>query len=132
MITSLAKAMSNIADELPRIELTAHLYAGQNMKDAVIKLYAYIVKFFVRALDWYRERPLQHMLHSITRPAEVRYKDLIAEIKNCSRIIDRLARLGQQIEQRAMYRKLEAIETAFCFLCQYTTPSLFGGTDNLP
>ena len=116
-IASLAKGMVEIADELPRIELTARLYASQNMKCAVTNLYAYIIQFSLRAFDWYRENSFWHLIHSFSRPFEVRYKDLIAQIKRQSTIIDRLAVLGQQTEQRKISRKLEAVEIAISLLC---------------
>ena len=119
VISLLAKAISDIADELPRIQLTAKLYASQDMKETVTKLYAHIIRFFLRAHDWYRERPIWHVVHSFTRPAELRYNDLIEKIKDCSRAIDRLAVLGQQIEQRAIHEKVDAIEMAICLFCKY-------------
>ena len=116
MISTLAKAMSDIADELPQVEIAANLYASPRMKQAVTNLYAYIIKFLLRAFDWYRERPSWHMIHAITRPAEVRYKDLILKIKECSMTIARLATLEQQLELRAMHKKIEVMNVTVCLL----------------
>ncbi len=77
------------------------------MKHAVSELYSYLLKFFIRAHDWYQESTLHHILHSITRPAELRYRDLIHKIDECSRNINRLAVSGAQAEQRDMHKKLE-------------------------
>ena len=85
------------------------LYPTERMKQAVMELYAYIIRFFIRAHDWYQEGSFLHVLHSITRPAELRYKDLIATIYDCSRRIDRLASSGSQAEQRDMHKKIEVI-----------------------
>ena len=79
------------------------------MKHAVSELYAYILKFFIRVHDWYRESTLSHVLHSITRPAELRYKDLLDDIAECSRSIDQLALSGAQAEQRDMHKKLDTV-----------------------
>ena len=118
VISSLAKAIGDIADELPRIQLTAKLYASEEMKVAIARLYACIIQFFLRAFDWYRERRIWHVVHAFTRPVELRYKSLIEKIKDCSRSVDRLAVLGQQIEQRAIHDKVEAIEMALSLFCE--------------
>ena len=109
MVSSLAKALSQIADALPRVELSTLLYPTERMKQAVMELYAYLIRFFIRAHDWYHESNLLHVLHSITRPAELRYKDLISNVSDCSRRIDRLALSGAQAEQRDMHKKIEVV-----------------------
>ena len=107
MITCLAKALSQIADALPRVTLSAILYPTEKMKAAVEELYAHLLRFFIRADDWYREGSLRHILHAVTRPAELRYKDLIEKIAECSRTIDNLALSGSQAELRDMHKKLD-------------------------
>ncbi|OCL10285.1 hypothetical protein AOQ84DRAFT_402084 [Glonium stellatum] len=67
VITSLAKTLSRIASALPRVELTTILFPTEWMKSAVAKLYAYMIKFFIRAYDWYRESTFRHVLHAVTR-----------------------------------------------------------------
>ncbi|KAH0565264.1 hypothetical protein GP486_001345 [Trichoglossum hirsutum] len=107
VISTLAKGLSQIADALPRAELATILYPTKRMKNAVAELYAYLIKFLIRAHDWYQESTLRHLLHSITRPVELRYKDLIEKIAACSRDIDQLAVSGAQAEQRDMHEKLD-------------------------
>lgn len=99
----LAKALSQIADALPRIEFSAMIYQTDRMESALENVYAYLIKFFIRAIQWYQESPLQHILHSITRPPELRYHDLLEEIDCHSRRIDQLAISGSQAEVRAMH-----------------------------
>lgn len=79
------------------------------MKDAITELYAHIIQFFIRAHDWYKEGSFRHVLHSITRPVELRYKDLLDSISECSASIDKLCFSGSQAEQRDMHAKLEVI-----------------------
>lgn len=108
-IASLSKGISRIADALPRVELVSLLYPTKRMRDAVEELYAYILRFFIRAHDWYREGTLRHILHSITRPAELRYQDLAEQIARCSLNIDQLAVSGSQVELREVHKSLEAV-----------------------
>ncbi|KAF2802196.1 uncharacterized protein BDZ99DRAFT_402242 [Mytilinidion resinicola] len=106
VIATLAKAISQIADTLPRIELASNLYPTDRMRAAVTDLYVYILRFLIRARDWYEEGKLYHFLHSITRPEELRYKDLLEQISQSSRIINQLAVSGQQAEFRDIHDKI--------------------------
>ena len=81
------------------------------MKHAVAELYSYLNEFLLWAHDWYEENAFVHVLHSIKRTAELRYEDLLLQIADCSRNIDRLAMSGAQAEQRDMHKKLESVVT---------------------
>ncbi|KAI1496447.1 hypothetical protein F5X99DRAFT_72715 [Biscogniauxia marginata] len=105
--TTLAQALTQIADALPQVQLSTILYPTEQMGTAVADLYAAILKFLVRAHDWYEEGTLKHMLHSITRPVELRYNDLLDDISRCSRRIQNLASSGQQAEIRDIHEQLE-------------------------
>ena len=119
MTKSLAKGLCHVADSLPRLEFLTLLYPTRRMKQAVADLYAYILRFLIRAQGWYQESGLLHALHSFTRPAELRYADIIEEIEACTRTVDSLASAGAQAEQRDMHLKLQALidrQGAFDFL----------------
>ena len=73
------------------------------MKRLVATLYAHIVRFFIRAMDWYKEGKLLHILHSVTRPSALRFKDILEEVRDCSRRVDQLAISSAQAEQRDMH-----------------------------
>ena len=103
LIATLTKAMSRIADSLPRQQLATILYPTQDMKRAVAQLYAHLMEFFTMAWQWYQERPMKHMLHSITQPASIRYKDILNDIEECSRRIDQWAVSSAQAEIRDMH-----------------------------
>ncbi|KAH7363721.1 hypothetical protein BKA66DRAFT_444640 [Pyrenochaeta sp. MPI-SDFR-AT-0127] len=79
------------------------LYPTERMKTAVTDLYAYILRFSIRALDWYNEGMFKHVLHAITRPVELRYSDLLQQISDASGTIYQLAAIGQQAELRDMH-----------------------------
>lgn len=78
------------------------------MKRAIAELYAYVIKFLIRAHNWFQETKLQHAWHAISRPPEMRYADLIEEIEMRSKTIESLTIAGGQAEQRIMHRKLDA------------------------
>lgn len=60
------------------------------MKRAVSILYAYLIRFFVRAHSWYREGAWRRILHSVTRPPELRYGDIVHKIEECSEAVEKL------------------------------------------
>ncbi|GAP85126.1 hypothetical protein SAMD00023353_2200570 [Rosellinia necatrix] len=107
-VERLAEALSKIADMLPHIQLSSALYPTEHMRTAIAELYANIMRFFIRAYDWYEEGTLKHMLHSITRPVELRYQDLLQRIEQCSLRIHTLASVGQQAEIRDLHTGLHA------------------------
>jgi hypothetical protein len=63
----------------------------------------------MRAQDWYQENKLMHILHSLTRPVELRFADLIVEMEACTRKVDNLASAGARAEQRDMHLKLQVL-----------------------
>ena len=73
------------------------------MKQAVSVLYAHVIKFLLRALDWYEESRIVHAIHSITKPAALRYDDLLGDIRRATRKIADLATASSQAEQRDMH-----------------------------
>ena len=81
------------------------------MKDAVSKLYAIIIKFLVRAFNWYNEGKLLHAYHAITRPAALRYDDLIKSIREASTVVSGLASVSSQAEQRDIHLELRFLST---------------------
>ena len=110
LIAQLSKALAQIADALPRIEIKNLLFPTEMMKGAVATLYAYIIKFCQRAISWYTEGRLKHILTSLTRPSALRFKDLVEEIAECSRRVDNLAVTSAQAEQRDMHLLLQRVE----------------------
>ncbi|KAF5700154.1 hypothetical protein FMUND_14459 [Fusarium mundagurra] len=105
----ISKALSQIADSLPRVELITILYPTERIKQAVSNLYANLVRFFIRAHEWCQEGKLLHLVHSITRPPELRYRDLMEDITANSREIDHLAASSAQVEIRDISFKLNTI-----------------------
>lgn len=109
MTKSLAKGLCQIADSLPQIELVAVLYPTQRLKQAISELYALVIRFLIRARDWYQESKPMHVLHSLTRPVELRYADLIEDTGACTRTVYRLASAAAQAEQRDIHLEMQEL-----------------------
>ncbi|RTE76948.1 hypothetical protein BHE90_008566 [Fusarium euwallaceae] len=108
-ISLISKALTQIAETLPRVELATILYPTERIRKAVGNLYANLMRFFIRAHQWCCEGTWRHLLHSITRPVELRYKDLLDDIASDSRQIDQLASAGARVEIREVNLKLTDI-----------------------
>lgn len=107
LLSTLANGLCRIADALPRVELAASLYPTSHMRQAVLSLYSQIIRFLIRALEWYQESKLRHLVHSITRPAELRYNDIMEQISYSTRSVKELASASSQAEQRDMHIKIQ-------------------------
>lgn len=104
---TLARALSEIAETLPRMQLATELYPTEKMESSLCQLYTHILRFLVRAHDWYKEGTLKHIVHSITRPVELRYDDILQDIAQSSRVIEQLASSGHQAEFRDMHNEID-------------------------
>ncbi|CAH0051788.1 unnamed protein product [Clonostachys solani] len=108
-LTTLSKALSQVADSLPRVELSTILYPTERMRDAVVNLYVHLINFLIRARAWYEEGTARHIINAFARPVELRYHDLIQEIESCTREIDILSTAGARAEQRDMHLEIQRI-----------------------
>jgi transcription termination factor NusB len=106
-ITQLSKSLSQIASALPRINITILLYPTTQIKHTVSTLYAHLLKFLIRATKWYSEGKFKHFITAVFRPAPLRFKDLLEEIRTCSETVDQLAMSAGQAEQRNMHVLLQ-------------------------
>lgn len=107
LISTLGKTLAEIADALPRAEIKLRLYTTPAMQDAVARLFAYMILFARRAVEWYSESKLKKMFHAIIHPVPLYYKDLLESISTSTERIDKLADDAAQAEQREMHQKLD-------------------------
>ncbi|KAL2418153.1 hypothetical protein ABEF95_011407 [Exophiala dermatitidis] len=103
LITTLAKALANIGESLARVNLAIFLYPTARMKHAVASVYACIMRFCIRAHDWYRANKLHHIWESLARPVELRYTDLIENIESAMGEVEGLATAAARAEQRDVH-----------------------------
>lgn len=99
-------ALCEISESLPSVEIVLALYPTASMKHAASMLYAHILRFLVRALKYYDESRLMRAVHSITRPAALRYQDLIDLIRRDAETVRKHAATSSQAEIRAIHDRV--------------------------
>jgi hypothetical protein len=70
------------------------------MRLALAEIYAHMIRFFIRAHDWFTQSSLKRALHSITRPKELRYADILDDIAAATSHFRILSVTASQAEQR--------------------------------
>ncbi|KAM7203901.1 hypothetical protein V8F33_001872, partial [Rhypophila sp. PSN 637] len=111
MVRNLAKACSNIADVLPRSNLSLILYPTAAMREAVARLYAAIIQFVVRSVTWYGQSRIKHMLTSITKPWGLSWESEACEVEQHARNVDKLAQSGSRAELREAHLQIHQVRS---------------------
>lgn len=104
-------ALCEISEHLPSVELVLALYPTAVIKHAASMLYAHILRFLVRALNYYEESRLMRAVHTITRPAALRYQDLIDLIRRDADAVRKHAAMSSQAEIRAIHGRIATFST---------------------
>ncbi|KAF6811845.1 hypothetical protein CMUS01_13184 [Colletotrichum musicola] len=121
LLTEIPKAISRIADVLPRTELHSVLYPTQRMQDAVSQLYAKIIEFFLMAIKWYKRGRLSHSIRSIVEPFSLGFKPIIDEITERSRRVDELANAASKAELRDLHVSIRGLNDTVLQLTEMST-----------
>ncbi|KAI8940633.1 hypothetical protein NX059_001905 [Plenodomus lindquistii] len=100
LVEKLAQAFVAIGDVLPRADLNAELYQTDHMRDALSRLYAYIILFLRLCVRWYNRSSLGRLWSALKSPYELDYKELIDQIKVSSAAVEDLASAGARAEIR--------------------------------
>lgn len=108
-IKQLAKACTQIADLLPRAEITLKLYQSDAVLNEVTNLYISIIDFLRHAVDWYKQGKLRHTWTAIARPWELGFRDYVEDIDLSSRRLEQLAHISSQAELRAAHLETSRI-----------------------
>ncbi|KAF7918457.1 uncharacterized protein EAE98_009700 [Botrytis deweyae] len=95
--------LCQVADVLPRMENTVNLYPTVQMRKYMIMLNAQIIKLLTVSLSWFKESRALHIIHSVTRPPQIQYNDLVEKIVILSQSISTTAQLSSFAEQRDMH-----------------------------
>lgn len=99
-IKQLAKTCTQIADLLPRAEITLELYQTDAVHKAVTSLYISIIEFLRHAVKWYKQGKLRHTWTAITRPWDLGFRDYVEDIDLGSRRLEQLASISSHAELR--------------------------------
>ena len=100
LLTEISKAISRIADVLPRAELHLGLYPTERMKETIALLYAKIIKFVQSAISYYKKSRLSKSITAIVKPFPLSFKEIVDEIAECSKRADELANSASKAELR--------------------------------
>ncbi|UKZ81380.1 hypothetical protein TrVFT333_009152 [Trichoderma virens FT-333] len=103
LLSQLCAGLNGIAHIISRTQLIIRLYPTQQIRQVIVAIYVHILKFLLRALNWYRESKITHMLQAIKRPTELRYGDLLATISSLSDTMSKIALDSSHAEQRDMH-----------------------------
>ncbi|KAF2139755.1 uncharacterized protein K452DRAFT_336461 [Aplosporella prunicola CBS 121167] len=113
MITELSKAMSEIADVLPRVEIQLEIFdAEKSLRAAVESLYAEIINFLLRTLKWYEQSRWKHALNAFTAPYKLRFEDFRDRVNRHARRVDKIANTLAQAKLVQMYRQIQELSAA--------------------
>ncbi|KAH6623159.1 hypothetical protein F5144DRAFT_595385 [Chaetomium tenue] len=112
LASCVVKSLTQIADALASVEITAVLYPTEQMKLALAEIYAHMIRFFLRAQEWLMESSWKRALHSVTRPKELRYDDILQDMTAATVHFQRLAVAASQAEQRDIHPQLKQQLTA--------------------
>ena len=109
LLTEIAKAVSKIANILPRADLCSNLYPTQRMRVAVAQLYAKVMYFVQDAVKWYKKGKLAHSLSAVFKPYSLGFKAIVEEISEASRRVDQEASAASKAEIRELHIKIEQL-----------------------
>lgn len=107
LVSELSKALTKVGEVLPRAQIDATLYDTPWMRDAISRLYAYIMLFLQKAVKWYTMGSRRRALSSILNPYSSSFKEVVDEIKNSAKTVDSIARTSGRAEIRGLTRGLE-------------------------
>jgi hypothetical protein len=106
----MCKALAEIGSILPATSLLLGLYPTPQMMEVVARLYAKIMQFLVKAVKWYKEKPIKHAIGAVLKPWALSYKDIKEEIWELSRQVDNLASVAVKAEIRGVHAVVRRIE----------------------
>jgi hypothetical protein len=79
------------------------------MREAISRLYAHILKFLMQAVKWYSRNRAKRALSAVLSPYELKYKETVDQIHECTRATNDLAEGKHWIEMRDMHISIELL-----------------------
>ena len=110
LLAKFSQAIVEIGDALSMTKLRGQLYQTDLMKNAIGRLYSYILLFFQGALQWYTAHPLKRAIRSIAKPYDLEYKQIAEQIKSCAQSVSDIAGLANQAEVRDMHLAVQRLQ----------------------
>ena len=73
------------------------------MQEAVALVYAKILQFVIKAIEWYKKGKVMHSISAIIRPFSLSFKPILEEMIELSRRVDELASAASKAEIRDLH-----------------------------
>ncbi|KAF5502570.1 ATPase family AAA domain-containing protein 3B [Colletotrichum aenigma] len=118
LLVEVSKAVSRIADVLPRTEFHSLLYSTPRMQENVTQLYAKTLDFSIKAIQFYKKGKLSHSIASIVKPFSLTFKPIIEEIRERSIRVDELASALSKAEIRDLHVKVHRLSQSVAQLTE--------------
>ncbi|KAF5568818.1 hypothetical protein FPHYL_2625 [Fusarium phyllophilum] len=102
-VVGIAKALTEISDLLPDIDITAQLYASPRIRTALANLYASIMQLFIRTQNWCekgRFSSIKRIAQSVVTPFELQYSDFMESIRYHSDVIKQIGATNSLVDVR--------------------------------
>ena len=80
------------------------------MREAVARLYAKIIEFALKAVQWSKKGKISHSVTAILHPLKLSFGPVIDEIRELSRRVDELANAASKAEIRDQHAKINRLE----------------------
>ncbi|RYC58038.1 hypothetical protein CHU98_g8183 [Xylaria longipes] len=106
LIKELSKAMARIADVVRHVQVQYLIYPTDQMIEYTSDIYSHIMSFAIRAVEWYQKGKIAHTLAAFAKPFQLQFRDIVDDIYETSRKIDRWATTMNHVEIRQMRQEL--------------------------
>jgi hypothetical protein len=80
------------------------------MHDALAQLYAAVLRFIQKAVEWYSQKSISRAISSVTKPWALTFKDNVDEITLHSERVDKLAGIENKMELRHAHVRIQQLE----------------------
>ncbi len=108
MVAELSKALTKINEAMPRVQIELAIYQSPWMQDAVSRLYAHVLLFLQKAVQWYNRGSLRRAIGSIFKPYPLAFQDTVLEITRCTKAVDAIANTSSHAEIRCLTNAMKA------------------------
>lgn len=103
LLVKFSQAFAEILDALSFATINARLYQTASMESVVANLHVQVMRFCVRAVKWYRHHPIIRAVSSVFKPYDLAYKDIVEQMRYCSRAVKELGNAAQGAELRDIH-----------------------------
>ncbi|KAF2498987.1 hypothetical protein BU16DRAFT_454960 [Lophium mytilinum] len=111
LVEEFAQALAIIGEALRQTKLSAELFKTEDMQAAISRLYAHIILFLQKAVNWYKRGLAARIRSAIFKPYKLEYQDTVEQIKLCARTVDDVATSGNRAEVRDMNITMQILHT---------------------